>query len=79
MIERSVRGHPSDASMVRLVETLRRILVRFIDPESDRIGHAFFIEGGGYGMVTRESDGLLKSILRRRCGTLRVLSSRPRQ
>ena len=60
--------------MVRLVETLRRILVRFIDPESDRIGHAFFIEDGGYGMVTRESDGLfemdLASPLRNFAGAL---------
>ena len=74
VIGRSVRGYPSDASMVRLVVTLRRILVRFIDPESDRIGHAFFIEGGGYGMVTRESDGLfemdLASPLRNFAGAL---------
>ena len=74
VIERSVCGHPSDASMLRLVETLRRILDRFIDPESDRIGHAFFIEGRGYGMVTRESRGLfemdLASPLRNFAGSL---------
>ena len=58
VVERSVRGHPSDASMLRLVETLRRVLRPFIDPETDRIGHAFFIEGGRYATATWGSGGL---------------------
>ena len=74
VLERSVRGNSPEASMLRLVEALRLALERFVDPETDRIGHAFFIEGGGYSMVSTESHGLsvmeFSSSLRQFAGAL---------
>ena len=58
VVKRSVRGVPPEAPMRQLVETLRRVLERFVDPESDRIGHAFFIESGFSARVTGQDDGL---------------------
>ena len=58
VLERSVWGHSPEASMLRLVEALRLALERFIDPETDRIGHAFVIEGSNYAMASTESNGL---------------------
>ena len=45
--------------MSQLVEELRSVLGRFIDPDSDRIGHAFPIDQfGGFSRHTIRSDGL---------------------
>ena len=41
VLDRSVRVRASDQAMSGLVDALRQVLGRFIDPESDRIGHAF--------------------------------------
>ena len=60
VLERSVRGHSPEASMLQLVEALRLALKRFIDPKTDGIGHAFFIEGGSYAMATTESHGAVR-------------------
>ena len=49
-----------DESMSRLEDALRRTLERFIDPDADRIGHAFPIAGGSGGetRTTQRADGL---------------------
>ena len=41
VLDRSVRVRASDQAMSGLVDALREVLGRFIDPEIDRIGHAF--------------------------------------
>ena len=58
VVKRSVRGNPPEATMRQLVETLRLVLERFIDPETDRIGHAFFIESGFTAGASSQADGL---------------------
>ena len=58
VIRRSVHVQAPERPMRQLVETLRRVLKRFVDPESDRIGHAFFIERGSLRVAVREVNGL---------------------
>ena len=48
-----------EAIMSQLAKELRSVLGRFIDPDSDRIGHAFPIDQfGGFSRHTARSDGL---------------------
>lgn len=58
VVNRTVRVQPPEAPMRQLVETMRRALECFMDPETDRIGHAFFIEGGASAVATYEAEGL---------------------
>ena len=52
-------GRLPDAVIAPLVETLRRTLGEFIDPDTDRIGHAFPVDGSKHGRRTFRQDGLL--------------------
>ena len=46
--------------MSELIEALRLVLERFVDPESDEIGHAFPIDGGSHIRSTGGVGGLLE-------------------
>ena len=52
----SVRG--PEALMSQLVAMLRQVLKNFVDPETDRIGHAFPIGMNKSSRTTTRSDGL---------------------
>ena len=60
IVKRRAYKQAPEALMSQLIEALRLVLGRFIDPESDRIGHAFPIEGGGHTRATGGSGGLLE-------------------
>ena len=47
-----------DTAMTSLVETLRHALGEFIHPDTDRIGHAFPVDGSNHGRGTFRPDGL---------------------
>ena len=53
------RANVPDAAMTRLVDALRRTLGQFIHPDTDRIGHAFPVDGSDYGKTTLRADGLI--------------------
>ncbi len=48
-----------DASMAMLADALRRALEQFVHPDTDKIGHAFPVDGSDYSRETFRSDGLL--------------------
>ena len=52
------RANVPDEPMTRLVDALRRTLGQFIHPDTDRIGHAFPVDGSDYGRGTLRPDGL---------------------
>ena len=56
---RRVRVDAPEGAMSRFVDVLRRMLGRFIDPEGDRIGHAFPIDANNYGRSTLRNDGIM--------------------
>ena len=62
VVSRRAYVRTPEAIMSQLVEELRSALGRFIDPDSDRIGHAFPIDPfdpfGGSSRHTLRSDGL---------------------
>lgn len=56
----SIRQDAPDALMARLLDVLRDEFKRFIDPETDRIGHTFPIEGGSAHYFARGDQGLVR-------------------
>ena len=52
------RANVPDAAMTRLVNALRRTLGQFIHPDTDRIGHAFPVDGSVERRGTFRPDGL---------------------
>ena len=58
IVKRRAYKQAPEALMSQLIEALRLVLGRFIDPESDRIGHAFPIEGGSDTRATGGAGGL---------------------
>lgn len=62
VVSRRAYVRAPEAIMSQLVEELRSVLGRFIDPDSDRIGHAFPIDPfdpfGGSSRHTTRPDGL---------------------
>ena len=52
------RANIPDAAMTRLVDALRRTLGQFIHPDTDRIGHAFPVDGRDYSRGAFRQDGL---------------------
>ena len=54
-----VRVDAPEASTSKLVDALRRMLGRFIDPEGDRIGHAFPIDVNSFSRSTLRDDGII--------------------
>ena len=59
LVELYARANVPDAVMTRLVDALRRTLGQFIHPDTDRIGHAFPVDGSVHGVRTFRQDGLL--------------------
>ena len=57
-VKLSARANVPDAAMTRLLDALRRTLGEFIHPDTDRIGHAFPVDGSDYGRATFRPDGL---------------------
>ena len=58
VLDRSVRVRASDQAMSGLVDALRQVLGRSIDPESDRIGHAFPVgAANSYGCHSLRGNG----------------------
>ena len=52
LVELYARAVLPDAAMARLVDALRRTLGQFIHPDTDRIGHAFPVDGSVHGVAT---------------------------
>ena len=57
-VDRRARVNAPERLMAKLVATLRRGLQRFIDPKTDKIGHAFPTETHGDGRFTTRANGL---------------------
>ena len=57
VLARRVRGNVLEEWLLRLAEELRRVLACFIDPETDRIGHAVPIDANSHTRVTGRPDG----------------------
>ena len=58
-VEMRVSVHVPEKPKSRLVDALRTVLGVFIDPETDRIGHAFPVSGGDSACRTHRADGLV--------------------
>ena len=56
----TIRQDAPDALMARLLDVLRDELQRFIDPDTDRIGHAFPIEGGSAHHIAHGNQDLVR-------------------
>ena len=52
------RANVPNPVMTRLVDALRRTLEQFIHPDTDRIGHAFPVDGSTYHRSAARQDGL---------------------
>ena len=52
------RANVPDPAMTRLIEALRSTLGEFIHPDTDRIGHAFPVDGSVYSRGAFRPDGL---------------------
>ena len=52
------RASAPDPAMTRLIDALRSTLEQFIHPDTDRIGHAFPVDGSNYSRGAFRPDGL---------------------
>ncbi len=58
LVKLYARASVPDAAMTRLIDALRRTLGEFVHPETDRIGHAFPVDGSDHGRGAFRQDGL---------------------
>ena len=73
IVKRRAYKQAPEALMSQLIEALRLVLGRFIDPESDWIGHAFRSREAAIRVPREGPLDSLSSNSRRRCQTSRAL------